>query len=88
MPVRRDAEGQLADRFASLDGIVAQFRSDLADAWRQTVLIMVIEFGRSVAMNGTRGSDHGVAGAAFIMGERLPGGGCSRIGRGLKRFAV
>ena len=35
---------------------------------------MVIEFGRSVAMNGTRGSDHGVAGAAFIMGGAVAGG--------------
>ena len=35
---------------------------------------MVTEFGRSVAMNGTRGSAHGVAVAAFIMGGAVAGG--------------
>lgn len=81
-------QGQLANRFASLDGIVDQFRTELRDVWRQTVLIMVTEFGRTVAMNGTRGSDHGVAGAAFVMGGAVVGGKVFTDWPGLKSAAL
>ncbi|MCZ6619717.1 MAG: DUF1501 domain-containing protein [Gammaproteobacteria bacterium] len=83
-----DQQGQLANRFASLDDLVAQFRAELGDTWRQTVLIMVTEFGRTVAMNGTRGSDHGVAGAAFVMGGAVAGGKVFTDWPGLKRAAL
>lgn len=32
------------------------------------------EFGRTVAPNGTQGSDHGVGGAAFLVGGAVHGG--------------
>jgi uncharacterized protein (DUF1501 family) len=37
------------------------------------VLIMT-EFGRTVAMNGTQGTDHGTGGAAFLLGGAVAGG--------------
>ena len=83
-----DRQGQLANRFANLGDLVAQFRAELGDTWRQTVLIMVTEFGRTVAMNGTRGSDHGVAGAAFVMGGAVAGGKVFTDWPGLKRNAL
>ncbi|MGA0602032.1 DUF1501 domain-containing protein [Caulobacter sp. KR2-114] len=44
------------------------------DAWSRTAVLAVTEFGRTVAMNGTGGSDHGTAGAAFLVGGAVNGG--------------
>jgi uncharacterized protein (DUF1501 family) len=66
--------GQLANRFATLDGVLGEFKDELGDVWQHTVVVMVTEFGRTVAMNGTRGSDHGVAGMAFAAGGCINGG--------------
>jgi len=49
---------------------------DAADGgvWRRTVVLAVTEFGRTVATNGTRGSDHGSGGVAFLAGGAVHGG--------------
>ncbi|MFT4803660.1 MAG: hypothetical protein ACI9YE_000855 [Psychroserpens sp.] len=36
--------------------------------WADTLVIVATEFGRTVAENGTRGSDHGTASALFVAG--------------------
>ena len=56
--------GQLAD------GLVA-FRTDMGTAWQNTTLVVMTEFGRTARPNGTRGTDHGTAGAGFVLGPRL-----------------
>src|SRR5690606_3053313 len=56
--------GQLAE------GLVA-FRTEMGDAWSDTTVVVMTEFGRTVRPNGTRGTDHGTAGAGFIIGPRL-----------------
>jgi uncharacterized protein (DUF1501 family) len=61
--------GQLAD------GIVA-FREEAGDAWSDTTLVVMTEFGRTARPNGTGGTDHGTAGAGFVIG---PGVSRSRI---------
>jgi uncharacterized protein (DUF1501 family) len=42
--------------------------------WRQTAVLIVTEFGRTAAMNGTRGTDHGTGGCAFLAGGAVRGG--------------
>ena len=42
--------------------------------WRDTAVLLVTEFGRTAAINGTRGTDHGTAAAAFLLRRR----GCGR----------
>jgi uncharacterized protein (DUF1501 family) len=37
-------------------------------------VLIVTEFGRTVAVNGTRGTDHGTAGCAFLAGGAVDGG--------------
>jgi uncharacterized protein (DUF1501 family) len=56
--------GQLAD------GLVA-FRAEMGPAWPNTTVVVMTEFGRTARPNGTRGTDHGTAGAGFVLGTRV-----------------
>ena len=49
-------------------------RRRLGPAWRSTVVVATTEFGRTVAMNGSGGTDHGTASAAFVAGGAVAGG--------------
>jgi uncharacterized protein (DUF1501 family) len=42
--------------------------------WNRTVVVVATEFGREVAINGTRGTDHGTGGVAFVLGGAVRGG--------------
>jgi uncharacterized protein (DUF1501 family) len=67
-------QGQLSNRLGGLDEALRNLEAELGAAWSQTVVMIVTEFGRTVAMNGTRGSDHGVGGVAFAAGGAVAGG--------------
>ncbi len=56
--------GQLAEGLTAL-------RSEMGEAWTGTTVVVVTEFGRTARPNGTRGTDHGTAGAGFVLGTRL-----------------
>ena len=56
--------GQLAE------GLVA-FRTDMGAAWANTTVVVMTEFGRTARPNGTRGTDHGTAGAGFVIGPKV-----------------
>jgi uncharacterized protein (DUF1501 family) len=64
--------GGALDRLLSqlADGLVA-FRADMGTAWTTTTVVVMTEFGRTARPNGTRGTDHGTAGAAFVIGPRV-----------------
>ena len=66
--------GALANRFAALDTGIANLRNGLGDTWRDTAVAVVTEFGRTVHVNGTRGTDHGTATAALVLGGGVKGG--------------
>ena len=44
------------------------------DAWRDTVLVVMTEFGRTAKINGTDGTDHGTATVALLAGGAVKGG--------------
>jgi uncharacterized protein (DUF1501 family) len=67
-------QGQLAARLGGLDSSVAALKRDLGDVWKQTAVLVVTEFGRTVAVNGTRGTDHGTGTCAFLAGGAVQGG--------------
>ncbi len=68
------ASGQLANRLAGLDAGLEELRRGLGSHWSDTAVIVVTEFGRTVRVNGTRGTDHGTAGAALLIGGAVNGG--------------
>lgn len=67
-------QGQLANRLRALDQGLETLRTSLGSAWKDTALLVVTEFGRTVAVNGTRGTDHGTATCAFLTGGAIAGG--------------
>jgi uncharacterized protein (DUF1501 family) len=68
------AEGQLAGRLAALDAGLRTLKEQLGPVWNDTAVLLVTEFGRTAAINGTRGTDHGTATAAFLIGGAVQGG--------------
>jgi uncharacterized protein (DUF1501 family) len=68
------AKGTLAQRLLGLDKALRALSDGLKDLWPQTAVLVVTEFGRTAAMNGTRGTDHGTGGCAFLLGGAVRGG--------------
>jgi uncharacterized protein (DUF1501 family) len=68
------AQGPLAQRLRGLDAGLQLLKTELGAHWRHTSVLVVTEFGRTVAINGTRGTDHGTAGCAFLVGGAVAGG--------------
>ncbi|MEO8018200.1 MAG: DUF1501 domain-containing protein [Pseudomonadota bacterium] len=68
------AQGQLALRLRGLDAALAALKESLGPVWRNTAVLIATEFGRTAAINGTRGTDHGTGAAAFLLGGAVAGG--------------
>ena len=66
--------GLLFNRLEGLDAGLTALKTGLGKTWSDTVVAIVTEFGRTVAVNGTRGTDHGTAAAAIVMGGGVNGG--------------
>jgi uncharacterized protein (DUF1501 family) len=68
------ATGRLAQLLGGLDGAFAAFEAEMGARWSDTVVVAVTEFGRTVHINGTTGTDHGTGTVAFLAGGALNGG--------------
>jgi uncharacterized protein (DUF1501 family) len=66
--------GRLATLLGALDGAIAAVEKNMGDAWRETVVAVVTEFGRTARINGTNGTDHGTGTIAVLAGGALKGG--------------
>jgi uncharacterized protein (DUF1501 family) len=82
------AQGQLGARLAALDGGLRVFKEQLGTAWKDTAVLIATEFGRTAAINGTRGTDHGTGAAAFLVGGAVQGGRVIADWPGLSARAV
>jgi uncharacterized protein (DUF1501 family) len=82
------AKGALAQRLAGLDGALRALADGLGPLWAQTAVLVVTEFGRTAAVNGTRGTDHGTGGCAFLLGGAVNGGRVVADWPGLARNAL
>jgi len=66
--------GRLATLLGALDGALAAAEKNMGEAWRDTVVTVVTEFGRTARINGTNGTDHGTGTVALLAGGALKGG--------------
>jgi uncharacterized protein (DUF1501 family) len=66
--------GQLAQRLDDFSRSIAALVTDLGDRMGDVVILTMSEFGRMARENGNRGTDHGHAGALFVIGGHVKGG--------------
>lgn len=66
--------GRLAAQLGGLDAMVGALRQGLGPLWAETLVLVATEFGRTVAVNGTGGTDHGTGAAAMLLGGAVKGG--------------
>jgi uncharacterized protein (DUF1501 family) len=66
--------GRLAQLLSGLDGALAEFETGLGEHWRDTVVVVATEFGRTARINGTSGTDHGTGTVALLAGGAVAGG--------------
>jgi uncharacterized protein (DUF1501 family) len=65
---------RLARVLQDLDAGLAGLKDGLGPAWKQTAVLVMTEFGRTVGANGTKGTDHGTASIALVLGGAVAGG--------------
>lgn len=67
-------DNRLDRQLASLDDAIGALRDGFAAAWRDTAVLVITEFGRTVRYNGNGGCDHGNGTVAFLIGGAVRGG--------------
>ena len=65
---------RLSGRLQALDRMLAALRDGLGPVWTQTTVLIATEFGRTAAVNGTGGTDHGTGTVAMLVGGAVKGG--------------
>jgi uncharacterized protein (DUF1501 family) len=68
------AQGALASNMESLGRGLAALSQELGGEWRNTVVAVVSEFGRTFRENGNKGTDHGHASVYWLLGGSINGG--------------
>ncbi len=71
-------KGRLNALLGETDALIAALRDGSGAQWSNTLVLVATEFGRTVAFNGTGGTDHGTASAAMLYGGALNNGGTIR----------
>jgi uncharacterized protein (DUF1501 family) len=67
--------GQLNSRLSYLDAVLDGLNTGLGAEWRNTLVVVATEFGRTARVNGTGGTDHGTGSTALVLGGGLKRGG-------------
>jgi uncharacterized protein (DUF1501 family) len=65
---------RLAAQLKALDAMLGALRDGLGPVWDKTTVVVATEFGRTAAVNGTGGTDHGTGTAAMLLGGAVRGG--------------
>ena len=68
-----NSTGQMANRLDDFSRGIAALAQDLGERLADTVILTMSEFGRAVAENGSRGTDHGHGNAMFVIGGAVKG---------------
>ncbi|TPG40599.1 DUF1501 domain-containing protein [Sphingomonas koreensis] len=67
-------KGRLANQLKNLDAMLVALRDGLGSDWASTTVLIATEFGRTAAVNGTGGTDHGTGSVAMLVGGAVKGG--------------
>jgi uncharacterized protein (DUF1501 family) len=76
---------RIRQQFEALTQALTALADGLQPVWRDTVIMAVSEFGRTVIPNGSGGTDHGTGGAGFLLGGAVKGGRVHADWPGLKQ---
>ena len=68
------AQGALANNIESLGRGLAALSQELGAEWRNTVVAVISEFGRTFRENGNKGTDHGHGSVHWLLGGSINGG--------------
>jgi uncharacterized protein (DUF1501 family) len=68
------ATGYLVDRLAELGRALLGYSEEIGPTWRDTVVVVISEFGKTFRENGNRGTDHGHGSVYWVMGGGINGG--------------
>ncbi|MDP6104531.1 MAG: DUF1501 domain-containing protein [Gammaproteobacteria bacterium] len=63
--------GKHADLLGIIDDVIAGYREGLGSAWDRSIILTMTEFGRTVAVNGTTGTEHGYGTAGILAGGTI-----------------
>jgi len=66
-----EEDGHHGTQLTIVDDIIAGYRDGLGDAWDRSIILTLTEFGRTVAENGTGGSEHGYGSAGLLAGGTI-----------------
>ena len=67
-------KARMTAQLGGLDALVGALRDGLGPMWNDALVIVATEFGRTAAINGTGGTDHGTASLAMLLGGAIAGG--------------
>lgn len=70
----RGQAAQLRRKFTELDTALKAFHDGATAIWPETIVVIATEFGRTAAVNGSAGTDHGTGGTLFLAGGAVNGG--------------
>jgi uncharacterized protein (DUF1501 family) len=79
---------RLNAQLRGLDQMVSALKAGLGADWANTLVLVATEFGRTVAPNGTGGTDHGQASATMLLGGAVAGGQVIADWPGLSQAAL
>lgn len=68
------SKGQLANHLDSFGKGIAALADGLGEAYKNTLMVVVSEFGRTVKENGNAGTDHGHGNLMWVAGGSVQGG--------------
>jgi uncharacterized protein (DUF1501 family) len=67
-------QGYLSNRIGELGRGLAALKTALGPQWKDTLVVVVSEFGRTFRENGNRGTDHGHGSVYWVLGGSVRGG--------------
>ena len=82
------AQGALANNLDNLSRGLVSFSQAIGEQWRNTVVVVVSEFGRTFRENGNNGTDHGHGSVYWVLGGGISGGRIAGEQLGVRRATL